>query len=577
MTNIKSKAYQPQVVSLGPFHHGDRDLRPMEEHKHRALRQLLLRANRPLDNFVAAVEEVVEELEGAYMDLDTEWRADGGGRERFLAMMIFDGCFLLEVMRCTAADGKQVGDYAHNDPIFSPHGILYMVPYIRRDVLMLENQLPLLLLQKLVEVESGKPSNDDFINRMVLKFLAQSSGTRPAGIGLGLHPLDVFRRSMLTGKHHKIRSPQDIEDDNAIIRSAVELYEAGIQFKPSKTLSLHDIRFRRGTLSMPTVSVDDSTEYMFLNMMAFERLHAGAGNDVTGYVFFMDNIIDSAKDVALLSSKGIIQNAIGSDQAVGPGGRNALDDQTVARVACGTQQRAVEQRAVAGVLYKRATESGGDHGDREHCGDLGDRESGGGKIAVEGAAALRSPSAPSSMSSSSSRTTSRMQSPARVEMPIFVCPLCRAGVDQRVSHTPKNHNRPFYMCSENGVRIGAIAPFLWSVSLSNELICLAFMQVQCFFLWVDALAKTLTNELQEEHEEWLPMLPRTAVAAAGAPQEETEGKARDDRELAFELRMLKKKVRKLEDQAHIPICNYFWAFVGMVIALAVMLKLYGKA
>ena len=84
--------------------------------------------------------------------------------------------------------------------------------------------------------------NDDFINRMVLKFLAQSSGTLPAGIGLGLHPLDVFRRSMLTGKHHKIRSPQDIEDDNAIIRSAVELYEAGIQFKPSKTLSLHDIQ-----------------------------------------------------------------------------------------------------------------------------------------------------------------------------------------------------------------------------------------------------------------------------------------------------------------------------------------------
>ncbi|VAI41775.1 UPF0481 protein At3g47200-like [Triticum dicoccoides] len=316
MTNIKSKAYQPQVVSLGPFHHGDRDLRPMEEHKHRALRQLLLRANRPLDDFVAAVEEVTEELEGAYMDLDNEWRADGGGRDRFLAMMIFDGCFLLEVMRCTAADGKQVGDYAHNDPIFSPHGILYMVPYIRRDVLMLENQLPLLLLQKLVEVESGKPQSEDFINRMVLKFLAQSSGTLPAGIGLGLHPLDVFRRSMLTGKHHKIRSPQDIEDDNAIIRSAVELYEAGIQFKPSKTLSLHDIRFRRGTLSMPTVSVDDSTEYMFLNMMAFERLHAGAGNDVTGYVFFMDNIIDSAKDVALLSSKGIIQNAIGSDQAV---------------------------------------------------------------------------------------------------------------------------------------------------------------------------------------------------------------------------------------------------------------------
>ena len=56
------------------------------------------------------------------------------------------------------------------------------------------------------------------------------------------------------------------------------------------------------------------------------------------------------------------------------------------------------------------------------------------------------------------------------------------------------------------------------------------------------------------------------------------GEARNDRELAVELRMLKKKVRKLEDQAlPIPICKYFLAFVGMVIALVVMLKMYGKA
>ncbi|KAM3260015.1 hypothetical protein ACQJBY_051349 [Aegilops geniculata] len=156
------------------------------------------------------------------------------------------------------------------------------------------------------------------------------------------------------------------------------------------------------------------------------------------------------------------------------------------------------------------------------------------------------------MSSASSRTTSRMQSRPRVEMPIFVCPRCRASVDRRVSHTSRNHNRPFYVCSENGVT--------------------------CFFLWVDALAKTLINELQEEHGEWLRMLPQTAVAAARAPEEEMEGEASTDRELAVELRMLKKKVRKLEDQAlPIPICKYFWAIVGMVIALVVMLKMYGKA
>lgn len=151
---------------------------------------------------------------------------------------------------------------------------------------------------------------------MVLRFLATSSRPPQSGTGLGLHPLDVFRRSMLFGPYQTVRSSDADTLDTDIIRSAVELYEAGVRFKKSKSSSLHDIRFRHGVLSMPTVPVDDSTEYMFLNMMAFERLHVGAGNDVTAYVFFMDNIIDSAKDVALLSSNGIIQNAVGSDKAV---------------------------------------------------------------------------------------------------------------------------------------------------------------------------------------------------------------------------------------------------------------------
>ncbi|KAK8672761.1 hypothetical protein V6N13_111123 [Hibiscus sabdariffa] len=41
-----------------------------------------------------------------------------------------------------------------------------------------------------------------------------------------------------------------------------------------------------------------------------------AGNEVTSYIFFMDNIIDKGRDVALLHSSGIIQNALGSDKAM---------------------------------------------------------------------------------------------------------------------------------------------------------------------------------------------------------------------------------------------------------------------
>lgn len=311
--DIKSKAYTPQVVSLGPFHHGDPDLLSMEEHKRRAVRHVLRRAGIRAKELVAAVAEVAEHLKCSYMDLGVEWR----DRNRFLELMVVDGCFLLEVMR-TDAGNQVVGDYAPNDPIFSRHGLLYTVPKIRRDMLMIENQLPLLVLQRITTVEGVNSSSDAFINSMVLRFLAQSSPMRPTEGGLWLHPLDVLRRSMVFGPYHvtyRNRSHEDAQESD-VIGSARELYEAGIHFKKSNTNYLDDISFVHGVLSLPQVCVDDSTEYMLLNMMAFERLHVGAGHGVTAFVAFLDNLIDKANDVALLKSKGIIQDAIGSDAAV---------------------------------------------------------------------------------------------------------------------------------------------------------------------------------------------------------------------------------------------------------------------
>uniref|UniRef100_A0A1D1XSY3 UPF0481 protein At3g47200 n=1 Tax=Anthurium amnicola TaxID=1678845 RepID=A0A1D1XSY3_9ARAE len=334
--NLNPHAYTPQLVSFGPYHHGGEHLTPMEEHKQRSLVHFIKRSEKQLRSFVEEMEKVEQQLMDAYDRLDYEWRLrlkEGG---QFLQLMIMDGCFMLEIMRFTldsttaaapaAAGGttnaeSKYKDYGSNDPIFSSHGVLNVVPYIQRDMLMLENQLPLLVLDKLVAVESGKlnSTNDEAINRMVLRFFAQPHVVAP----LGLHPLDVYRRSKLHGPsmskgspHKKQKKDGKKEGEVDIIRSAMELNEAGVRFKRSRSGSLRDIHFKGGVLSLPVVVVDDLTEYMLLNLMAFERLHVGAGNDVTSYVFFMDNLIDSAKDVSLLNSKGIIHNAVGSDKAV---------------------------------------------------------------------------------------------------------------------------------------------------------------------------------------------------------------------------------------------------------------------
>lgn len=96
--------------------------------------------------------------------------------------------------------------------------------------------------------------------------------------------------------------------------SALEIHEAGIKFRKSKRDNMLHIDFERGVLRMPVMRVVDGTERLYLNMMAFERLHVSAGYLVTAYVIFMDNIIVSAKDVEMLSSNGVLNNMLGCNE-----------------------------------------------------------------------------------------------------------------------------------------------------------------------------------------------------------------------------------------------------------------------
>ncbi|KAM7496229.1 hypothetical protein LguiA_020643 [Lonicera macranthoides] len=320
VTEINKKAYKPQVVSFGPYHHGEEYLKPMEEHKHRALLHFLKRSKKPLESYVEALSQVVEDLKDSYETLDPVWKQD---TDAFLQLMILDGCFMLEILRIAT---QMMNDYATNDPIFSNHGKLYIMPYIKRDMLMLENQLPLLVLEKLIAVENDKVKDkDQVVNKLILKFCNPNTSA-VSSIGKCLHVLDAYRKGLLwkdprrkkshNNRNINIPSAYSEEDEGEIIRSATELNEAGIRFKKSKTGSLQDITFKGGILRLPPILVDDTTESMLLNQIAFERFHVGAGNEVTSYIFFMDNIIDNAGDVSLLHSQGIIQNAIGSDKAV---------------------------------------------------------------------------------------------------------------------------------------------------------------------------------------------------------------------------------------------------------------------
>ncbi|KAF7848728.1 hypothetical protein BT93_L1616 [Corymbia citriodora subsp. variegata] len=313
IADLNSKAYLPQVVSFGPYHHGKDHLLPMEEHKHRTLHRFLKRSRKCLEPFLDSLREVAQALEESYDALDP-MRKVGSSEDaasQFLKLMITDGCFLLEILRTTIEEKL---DYAVNDPIFSSHGKLHIMPYIKRDMLMLENQLPMLVLDRLVAVESDGKKGYEFINDLIIKFF-YSSSTLSKDIGKCLHVLDVYRKSLLLPQKNK-PPKEGSKDGKEMIWSATKLHEHGIEFSKSGTSSLKDISFASGVLRLPMITVDDTTKSVYLNLIAYEHFHVGAGNEVTSYIFLMDKIIDKERDVALLEAQGIIQNAIGSDKAV---------------------------------------------------------------------------------------------------------------------------------------------------------------------------------------------------------------------------------------------------------------------
>ncbi|XP_068666590.1 UPF0481 protein At3g47200-like [Aristolochia californica] len=326
--DLNKNAYQPQLVSFGPYYHGAEDLKPMEEHKRRALYTFLKRSNKTISDYVKEIECVVEELMECYEELDKSWE----DRDRFLQLMITDGCFLHEILR--VGTGCSDG-YHRKDPIFSSHGMLFNMPYFRRDILLIENQLPLRLLLKLVAIQTGEEESEDLkirMNTKILKFFSREMPYPP--VVHCLHVLDLYRTNMIqvplppgSGVPKGVGIPinqssfrsypsQTYSNSLGIIRSATELHEAGVRFKKSKTDSLMDITFRNGVLRLPPISVNDATECTLLNLMALERLHNGTGYQITSYVFFMDNILDSPKDVNLLRYRGILKRALGSDEAL---------------------------------------------------------------------------------------------------------------------------------------------------------------------------------------------------------------------------------------------------------------------
>ncbi|KAG9440426.1 hypothetical protein H6P81_020591 [Aristolochia fimbriata] len=317
LAEINPKAYRPQIVSIGPYHHGKtKELQMIEEHKWRFLNEFLDRTQSStgtgLDEYMKEMMKLVPQARDCYSEeiplSDTE----------FAKVLLLDGCFVVGLLRKYG----EVEEFEDEDPIFL---VPWVIPFLMRDLLKLENQIPFFVLKRLFEVSENPDGKKGGIAsyslvRLALEFF-NAGMTRPAEVLDGFsdnfdskHLLDLFRSSFLTGK---TREPEQDNPSAKLINSVSKLRAAGIGFQVlPEAESFLEIKFRNGVLGIPKLTIDDFSGAFLQNCVAFEQSHQHCSMYMTTYATFMDCLIDTGKDVSLLRDDKIIDNYFGTDEEV---------------------------------------------------------------------------------------------------------------------------------------------------------------------------------------------------------------------------------------------------------------------
>ncbi|XP_054785321.1 UPF0481 protein At3g47200-like isoform X2 [Prosopis cineraria] len=112
--------------------------------------------------------------------------------------------------------------------------------------------------------------------------------------------------------------PQEAEQGRKMMKLAYcasKLHEAGVEFKVNDGASFNQLRFSRGVLKIPSICITDLTEVVIRNVIAFEQCHLPE-TVLTNYIIFLDDLINSEKDVEMLVEKGIMRHMLGDNNAV---------------------------------------------------------------------------------------------------------------------------------------------------------------------------------------------------------------------------------------------------------------------
>jgi hypothetical protein len=209
---------------------------------------------------------------------------------------------------------------------------------IQRDLLLVENQIPIFVLEKLYKKVYKDSNNSLNFLELAFNYFEDYNPQR-----LEKDQNEEMLKNCKSCKHFTdlIRCfylPKEVydksnKDNNCVLKTATKLNEASISFVKAHQRSLLEIKFVKvqilnwflcfgcspflkffkSKLEIPQFKVDQTTECVLRNLIALEQCHYSEQPFICNYVFLIDSLINTKEDVEILVDKEIIVHELGSD------------------------------------------------------------------------------------------------------------------------------------------------------------------------------------------------------------------------------------------------------------------------
>ncbi|XP_050368959.1 UPF0481 protein At3g47200-like [Argentina anserina] len=357
LRNVNPASYTPQLLSIGPFHHGRLELKDMENNKRMYCENFCAGSMKTIDELKLFIKSRLQDIVGCYA-----WTVIQQETE-LVDVILVDACFIIELFLVNSEE--TTGNYYH----------LFRSPWLRKaleqDLILFENQLTYSLLQDLYdfgmpsscfnppnEVKPQKQPHTGHEQRYCLSCFqhclhcVHRTGPHDNFVEIAnsepVHPFlkltceffkeyikGKFVRNGVAPKHftdlvrHFLCPEEEMTwvDNRRIsvknIYDARTLKEAGLNFRPLKEAGLvikgdeshkfcnfNVACFTSMDMKVSQIRVNDQTECVIRNVMALERLLYPKSASICKYFLLMDKLVDNVEDVNLMIKSGVIDNKL---------------------------------------------------------------------------------------------------------------------------------------------------------------------------------------------------------------------------------------------------------------------------